>query len=157
MKITAKTNKKAVRKMMVKATKKLTDRARIEDPIRKSEQEQIKQRAIRSMAIMGFVSKSDPQSEIFEYIRRRKNGKTIKVGVIIGVKEGKAVKIGWSKCNVKVGDKFDPDFGVKMAKDRAISANVGQPAPLCIQKQIRQFGARCARYFKGAKTIEMPV
>ena len=98
--------------------------------------------------------------EIFEYIRRRHHGKTLKVGVIIGVKDGKTVKIGWSKCNRQLGDVFDKRMGLQLALNRALTLpmpdNKSVPTPNCIRKQIRQFGARCVRYFKDAKKIEMP-
>lgn len=102
------------------------------------------------------------QTEIFEYIRRNKDGKKMKVGVILGLNDKGVIKIGWSKCNFKDGDKFDPIKGVVIAKQRAkgtlfIEDAVDTPTPSCIRHQVRQFGARCVRYFKSARKLKMPV
>lgn len=101
------------------------------------------------------------QTEIFEYIRRRKGNKTMKVGVILGVRIKDDVKIGWSKCNMKAGDKFNATVGLQMAMNRAMR-KADKPytvtfTPDCIKKQIRNFAARCARYYKGATKLELPV
>jgi len=96
------------------------------------------------------------QTEIFEYIRRRKGGQAHKIGVIYGTTEGNTIRIGWSKCNVKDGDSFNPDLGVGIAKTRA-HGNDAAPSPLCIKRQLRQFGARCLRYFKEANKLELPI
>ena len=110
-----------------------------------------------------YVKRIRPQKiteEIFEYIRRRHHGKTLKVGVIIGVKDGKAVKIGWSKCNLKLGDVFNRQVGLKLALNRALPLPMPKsksvPTPNCIRKQVRNFGIRCLRYFKDANKIEIP-
>jgi len=95
--------------------------------------------------------------EIWEYIRRRKGGKVFKVGAIAGTRIGDTIKIGWSKCNLKCGDKFDAEKGIDMAFNRAEGRTTMTPAPLCVQSQVRQFGARCVRYFKGAGALEMPI
>jgi len=101
------------------------------------------------------------QTEIFEYIRRRKGNKTMKVGVILGVRIKDDVKIGWSKCNVKLGDKFNATVGLQMAMNRAMKKAdklyTVTSTPACIKKQIRNFAARCARYYKGATKLELPV
>jgi hypothetical protein len=89
------------------------------------------------------------QTEIFEYIRRRKSGKVMKVGVILGLLVGDTVKIGWSKCNI-MADKFDASTGLGIAKNRAEAPKntiTPPPTPKCIKKQVRQFGSRCVRYF----------
>jgi hypothetical protein len=95
------------------------------------------------------------QTEIFEYIRRRKGGKTHKVGVVFAVKVEDAVKIGWSKCNERAGDKFDGLLGLQYAMNRAMKPD-NTPTPNCIRKQLRCFGARAVRYFKNVRRIELP-
>lgn len=88
------------------------------------------------------------QTEIFEYINRNSNGVNKKIGVIVGMNDNGTIKIGWSKCNVKM-DVFNRHTGLKMAKERALKGN--PPAPACFRKHLRQFSARCVRYFKNAK------
>ena len=98
------------------------------------------------------------QDQIFEYIRRRKGGKTIRVGVILGKKVDDAVLIGWSKCNQSAqhGDIFNAAKGVQIALDRACG-NANVPAvPKCVERQVRAFAARCCRYFRDAYKIEIP-
>lgn len=98
--------------------------------------------------------------EIFEYIRRRKGGKVHKVGIILAtVTDNSVIKIGWSKTNTKVGDKFDLNEGLLMARNRATTLGITDvpSAPLCIRRQLRQFGARAVRYFKDARGLCMPV
>ena len=94
--------------------------------------------------------------EIYEYIRRRKGGKTHKIGVIYGTVDGDTIKVGWSKCNVKEGDEFNSAIGIDLAKERANIIN-HDDAPACIKHHIRQFGARCVRYFQSASKLVMPV
>jgi len=101
------------------------------------------------------MSKEKHQTEIFEYIRRRKGGKTIKVGVVFAVKVDDAVKIGWSKANIKAGDKFDTLLGLQYALNRAMKPD-NVPTPNCIRKQLWCFGARAVRYFKDVRRIELP-
>lgn len=97
------------------------------------------------------------KNELFEYIRMRRGGKDIKVGVIAATRVKDTIKIGWSKCNFKVGDKFNRCKGVDTAFDRAEGRIPMSAAPLGDHTQIRQFAARCVRYFKGAKSLEMPI
>ena len=97
-----------------------------------------------------------PQTEIFEYIRRRKGGKVHKVGIVFGVAVDGVIKVGWSKCNFKAGDKFDTLMGLQMALNRAMGQDI-KPTPNCIRRQLRQFGSRCVRYFKNANKMDIPV
>ena len=100
------------------------------------------------------------QKEIFEYIRRRKSGKTYKVGVVLGTIDGGVVRIGWSKCNLKAGDKFSPEQGIAIAQERAKNQTENTqthiPLPKCLRTQVRNFGARAIRYFKEATRVEFP-
>jgi len=99
--------------------------------------------------------KSLAPATIFEYIRRRKAGKTFKVGIVIGVAQDHKINVGWSKCNVKE-DKFTYATGSGMAYERAIGLRNSPPAPLCIRTQLRRFGGRCVRYFKDANQLVLP-
>ena len=91
---------------------------------------------------------------IYEYIRKRKAGKVYKTGVIVAINDNDTIKIGWSKCNLKK-DEFDPIQGKKFAIDRAVKVD-NTPVPDCIKTQLRRFGARSVRYFKGAKQLLLP-
>ena len=94
--------------------------------------------------------------EIFEYIRRRKGGQVRKVGILVGRKNANhEIRIGWSKCNFKMGDQFDFARGWMIATDR-MNGKVAPSSPLCLNRQLRKFAARCIRYFKGAMSLTMP-
>jgi hypothetical protein len=96
------------------------------------------------------------RNEIFEYIRSRRRGKVVKVGVILGLNDNGVIKVGWSKCNLK-DDRFVSHNGLKIARER-IDGKVGADSipvtPLCIRRQLRAFGGRSIRYFKGANKLE---
>ena len=93
--------------------------------------------------------------EIFEYIRKRRHGKVMKVGVILGRYNDGVVKVGWSKCNIKK-DRFILNEGLDLARKRITLLPSTQipVTPLCIRRQFRKFGGRCLRYFKDAKALE---
>lgn len=93
---------------------------------------------------------------IFEYIRRRKGGQNIKVGVVLGLRVDDEIRIGWSKCN-SIQDKFDPEVGIELARLRACKETpTTTPVPSCIRNQVRQMAARCVRYFKDTRKLEIP-
>jgi len=90
---------------------------------------------------------------IFEYIRRRYKGRLQKVGVIYGNVHAGVIKVGWSQCNLKSGDKFNPQTGLDIAEKRT-ALNDGVNPPPHIRRQLRRFGARCIRYFKQGDRLE---
>lgn len=116
-------------------------------------------RAIRERDLMQVKirNKAHVPDMIFEYIKRRRGGRTYKIGIIMGVASDQKVKVSWSKCNLDAEEKFDLGTGQTIAFERAIGVQPLPPAPLCIQSQVRQFGARCIRYFKNSKQIELPI
>ena len=112
---------------------------------------------VKQMAVvMGTKPIKNHTTEIFEYIRRNKGGITRKVGVILGVNDKGVIRIGWSKVNEKLGDKFDSLLGLEYAMKRAMKPD-GIPTPKCIKSQLRKFGARTVRYFQDATKLELPV
>ena len=107
------------------------------------------------------VTKKPLQTEIFEYVVKPVQGKRQKVGVLYATvkyvkplldHERPVVHIGWSKANMKKGDRFDRIRGIKLAKERANSRNF-IPAPQSLEGDIMKFASRCWRYFKGVETM----
>jgi hypothetical protein len=88
---------------------------------------------------------------IFEIVRERHK----RVGVIVGFIQDDVIKIGWAKCNRKLGDVFDREEGLTLAQARAIKMTDAPPLPLCMRRQVNDFCARCVRYFKNAKAMEL--
>ena len=86
---------------------------------------------------------------IHEYVRERVTGKGKQiVGVIVGTVENGMIKVGWSKANIKMGDVFDKDEGIRIALDRANGLDTVPTLPGQMNDQYRQFQIRCLRYFK---------
>jgi hypothetical protein len=104
--------------------------------------------------IMNNRENKPVEKPIYEYIRRRYKGKFQKIGVIYGNVHAGVIRVGWSKCNLKSGDKFNPHTGLEMAEKRTIQPDRTNP-PLCIRRQLRRFGARCIRYFQQADKLEL--
>lgn len=92
------------------------------------------------------------KNEIFEYIKNRKYGK---IGIIVARNVDGQIRVGWSKCNFKLGDEFVIGDGMAIALDRTDVKNLS-PAPACIHRQIRKVGARAIRYFKDATSFVLP-
>ena len=63
-------------------------------------------------------------------------------GVVVGTSRN---KIGWSLC--KKGDKFDPQFGLKIAFGRIEKESVA-PIPHEIKSVYENMKSRAERYFK---------
>ena len=93
---------------------------------------------------------NQPKSEYSHtYLRNRKRER---VGVVLATKDG----IGWSKCAVKKGDKFDRNTGIEIALVRAreVSVNLKDkeievPAnmPDDVVKHIFKISEKAKRYF----------
>lgn len=96
-------------------------------------------------------------NEIFEYINDKKHGKNCRVGVIVAVEKDKVIRLGWSKCNFPAGDKFEPQYGLQLACDRAYGNDKTPVTPKCIQKQVRRFGSRALRYFQNCYQLDLPL
>ena len=98
------------------------------------------------------VAKAHPRM-IFEYVRERHE----KVGVIVGIRDGNKIQIGWSKANRKLGDVFDKEEGIGIAEARATGMLVSPLLPACMIRQAICFEDRCKRFFKGATSIEVQI
>lgn len=85
-----------------------------------------------------------------EYIRDRKGNK---VGLIIGFVHNNMIVIGWSKANLKAGDKFDHAYGMKLALNRALSVVPAPELDPSLKFQMREFQMRCLRYFQDATVM----
>jgi len=84
---------------------------------------------------------------LIKYIRKGKKKKGVVVAV--PVNEDK-VKFGWSMCHRR--DKFDKDFGKKIAIERAL-CNRSITAPKSIKKDLEGFIARATRYYKDKSVL----
>jgi len=96
---------------------------------------------------------------LIEYIRKgsfNPNRKSINKGKFIGSREKKGiliarlctdniVRIGWSLCNIKAGDRFN-ERGMDIAIKRAINKNTN--IPQSIRKQYKKFVERVEKYYK---------
>lgn len=91
------------------------------------------------------------------YVRERVTGKgKQKVGIIVGlVDEGGNIVTGWAKANIKAGDAFDKHDGACIALKRALGKEEVPATPVQMVKQIRNFQARCLKYFQQAKGIKL--
>jgi hypothetical protein len=80
---------------------------------------------------------------IVQYVRRKKFGKNLKVGVLFAVKSGNnKPTIYWSKCRKE--DKFNREQSFWEALHRPGN----QPVALSFKNDLEQFKKRCSRYFK---------
>jgi hypothetical protein len=70
-----------------------------------------------------------------------------RIGVLVAVPSEDKVKIGWTLCNVKAGDKFDKDFGLQVAIDRAIKDSK-YPIAQSLIKKAEAFIHRAGLYYK---------
>lgn len=97
---------------------------------------------------------------IVEYVRKggiKKKSKVSKkrlggrrIGVLVAVPNEDSVGIGWSLCNSKAGDKFDPMFGLNIAIARATTRSTS-PIARSMVKKARKFVQRAVSYYKDKK------
>jgi hypothetical protein len=89
-------------------------------------------------------------NELVEYVRKNVKGQRCKVGVLYASVTGSLVCIGWSKTNMKAGDKFDPKKGIELAKNRSkvTSLKFLPPLPTSMKTPMKKFENRCMKYFK---------
>lgn len=101
------------------------------------------------------------QNVIHERVMDKRSGKNIPMGAYIGFRVGNKIITGWSRCNLKAGDKFDYHKGLEVALQNALS---DKPLPaydneFCIFYEL--FRYRCQKFFKGcylsnAKEVNIP-
>ena len=89
---------------------------------------------------------------IVQHIKRRRGGKVIKVGTMIGTTIGDKAVVSFSKCRV-TGDKcdnFNANEGINIAEERANLVLDGSPVsvPVSIKSDLEQFISRANRYFQ---------
>jgi len=88
---------------------------------------------------------------IRQYIKKRKNKHITVVGIMVGNIDSEGiVRIGWSRAAINKGDKFNKEYGLKLATQR-LGAKETVPVPSSIENDMGMFQVRCARYFKDAK------
>ena len=125
MNVTAKTNGKNVKKI-----------------VKKSLMKRVHEKAIKI---------KDPPTMIHEVVVERKK----RVGVIAAWKDGDVIRVGFSKCNFKAGDRFFKAIGLGIAEDRAFKKKKSPALPLCMGSQMNRFYDRAIRYFKDAKSLDI--
>jgi len=91
---------------------------------------------------------------LLEYVRKRRKGQLQRVGLMLAQKVKGTVYVSWSKCWMQK-DKFNPEFGQNLAKDR-IKIHVQEerkphPVPNSMDEAMSRFLKRCKRYFKTKK------
>ncbi len=79
--------------------------------------------------------KGKPAPTIFEYIWKRKNGQRIRVGVLVGTRNGSYYGVGFSQANIKEGDQFDSISGFGIAISRALGYIESPKIPNGLVKQ----------------------
>lgn len=79
-------------------------------------------------------------------------------GVVVAVKSPRGpIKVGWSKCNFKAGDKFSKEIGLKTAlknlhpvvneNDDSVAVQVDQAFPLGFGPQVIRMARRALKYY----------
>jgi hypothetical protein len=88
-----------------------------------------------------------PETELVQWIRRRRGSQIEKVGVVVGLKNPvlNAPAVGWSLC--KRGDKFCPQIGKTIARGRALIGTVSK-IPQSISDVVSHMTERTVNYFK---------
>ena len=90
------------------------------------------------------VKDSDYSSLIFQYIKRNKKI----VGLLIGVRCGSEISIGWSLCNIKK-DEFEMETALAICYTRLSRMDKIPPS---ILPDVEKFAHRCYLYFSGTKS-----
>ena len=94
------------------------------------------------------------ESVLVGVIKRGEKSKVRRVGIFAAVKDqDEIVRIGWSLCKAKVGDKFNYQDGVTIALKRASKAQCINAMPLSLAKKLDRFIDRAKRYFKTDKIV----
>ena len=84
------------------------------------------------------------QNIIYARTRDRKNNPN---GIVVALKTKRGtIKFGWAKCNMKAGDVFNMEEGLKLAKQRAIEA-CKETIPQSIHNDYTDIINRGTRYF----------
>ena len=80
--------------------------------------------------------------------KRSKTKGGIRVGVIVALKaEDGSIRMGWSLCNRKAGDKFNAIVGVEKAVDRTMGIII-DPPPQSMRKKYNRMAEKAGQYFK---------
>lgn len=76
-------------------------------------------------------------------------------GIVVAMKTKRGtIKFGWAKCNVKAGDSFNMEEGLKIAKQRAIEGS-NEPIPQSIHNDYTDIVNRSVRYFCKMKSVKV--
>ena len=94
--------------------------------------------------------KSKRPEFIHQYVKQRVLGQKRVVGVMVGRLDQEGfIRLGWTRCNIKAGDVFNPKHGLKVALERSNAEEI-VPIPHSFSKPMFDFQDRCHRYYKDA-------
>lgn len=93
------------------------------------------------------------QSHIHEYVRN-KNKQPIGV-VVAALAPNGEVRLGWSLCRVKAGDRFDRSKGIFIATSRAVNYSESE-IPRTVKSAISILAGRAKKYFKDRSVAVLP-
>lgn len=94
------------------------------------------------------------QNTLIHHVSSRNRKKLIGTVIATRMLIGNTSKIivSWSKCNNKLGDKYDKFKGERIAMNRA-HCGTSKKVPITILKQFNDMQKRASRYFKGMDVI----
>ena len=98
---------------------------------------------------------NNSETFIIKQIKETVKGRRQKVGLFLGTVVKGVIVTGWSKVNLKMGDKYDKKRGCEIALSRANGTMPTPPLPPQLKKEYRNFQIRCLRYFKQAKMLSI--
>ena len=90
-------------------------------------------------------------SAIHEYVYNKSRQPIGVFAATVSEENTNQVVIGWSRCNVSAGDRFDKPRGTAIAYERSLTASVA-PVPESMFESYGKFLERTRRYFKN-KTV----
>jgi len=87
------------------------------------------------------------ETVIYKFIKNKRGT----VGVVLASKKANGkIGLGWSRCNVTAGDKFNKETGLKIAAGRA-EKGAFDPPPQSLLEPLAFMKSRAVKCFKGCE------